>query len=512
MMLMQSPFSIAILKGKDMVVALANDSIKEIWGKGNDIEGKPFIKILPELAGGEFPKLLNTVYTTGIPYNGHELLAILKRNGKMENAYFNFVYQPYFEADGTISGVTIIAYEVTAHVLAKNQLIDATRTAEHKTEVAEFAVKAKQQFLSNMSHEIRTPMNAIIGFTKVVLKTELTEKQKEYISAIKISGDALIVLFNDILDLAKVEAGKMIFQQSPFSMSGAISEMLHLFEKKTQENNIALVKEYDQNIPEILVGDAIHLRQIILNLLSNAVKFTSKGKITVSVSLLNEDEEKVTVEFIVTDSGIGIKESELSSIFENFKQASANTSKIYGGTGLGLAIVKQLVESQGGSIQVKSEVGKGSVFSFTLSFSKTTEMIKEEDESIELDSEIKNLNILVVEDVALNQLLIKTILYDFKFTCDIADNGKIAIEKLQTKSYDIILMDLQMPEMNGFEATAYIRNTLKSNIPIIALTADVTTMDVEKCKEAGMDDYISKPVEEKLLYSKIISLMKKSAT
>ena len=248
---------------------------------------------------------------------------------------------------------------------------DAKTKAESATLIAENAVKAKQQFLSNMSHEIRTPMNAIIGFTKVLLKTDLSAKQKEYLTAIKLSGDSLIVLINDILDLAKVDAGKMIFEQIPFRMALSISAMLHLFEAKILEKNVELVGNYDEEIPEVLVGDPVRLHQIIMNLVSNAVKFTNKGKITVSVRMLKEDEESATIEFAVQDTGIGIGENKLEKIFENFQQASSGTSRLYGGTGLGLAIVKQLVEAMGGTVSVISEVNKGSTFSFILSFLKT---------------------------------------------------------------------------------------------------------------------------------------------
>jgi CheY-like chemotaxis protein len=360
-----------------------------------------------------------------------------------------------------------------------------------------------------MSHEIRTPMNAIIGFTKVVLKTELTSKQKEYLSAIKMSGDALIVLINDILDLAKVDAGKMVFEQVPFKMHQSIKAMLHVFETKIQEKNLELVTQYDPTIPEVLLGDSVRLHQIILNLVSNAVKFTTNGKITVSVRKLTEDEEKVTIEFAVSDTGIGIPENKITSVFENFQQASSGTSRLYGGTGLGLAIVKQLVEPQGGTVTVKSNVNEGSTFSFILDFPKTTADAVTDTAILELDSKNKDIKVLVVEDMALNQLLMKTLLDDFGFERDIAENGQIAIEKLKTKSFDVILMDLQMPVMNGFEATEHIRKKLNSKIPIIALTADVTTVDLEKCKAVGMNDYIAKPVDERLLYSKIIGLVKK---
>ncbi len=430
----------------------------------------------------------------------------------------------YKDGHGNVLGAVVVARDITDLKRVENELIEARVFAELATGIAEEAkskaegaaliaedaVKSKQQFLSNMSHEIRTPMNAIIGFTKVVLKTELTAKQKEYLTAIKLSGDALIVLINDILDLAKVDAGKMTFEETPFKMALSISAMLHLFEPKILEKNLELVKEYDDKIPEVLVGDPVRLHQIILNLVSNAVKFTNKGKITLSVSLLNEDDEKVTIEFAVTDTGIGIPANRIDKIFENFQQASSGTSRLYGGTGLGLAIVKQLVEQQNGKVSVKSKINEGSSFSFTLDFQKTTAQAELEAGFEETDIEIKNIKVLVVEDIALNQLLMKTLLDDFGFERDIADNGKIAIEKLKNKSYDIILMDLQMPEMDGFEATDYIRNTMHSKIPIIALTADVTTVDLAKCKAVGMNDYIAKPVDERVLYNKIMGLVKKA--
>ncbi len=413
------------------------------------------------------------------------------------------IEKEFFEAKVFAELATVIAEE------AKRKAEDATKIAETATSIAEEAVKAKQQFLSNMSHEIRTPMNAIIGFTKVVLKTELTAKQKEYLTAIKMSGDALIVLINDILDLAKVDAGKMTFEKTPFKMALSISAMLHLFEPKIQEKNLVLIKEYDDNIPEVLIGDPVRLHQIILNLVSNAVKFTTTGNITVSAKLVSENEDSTTIRFSVKDTGIGIPKEKIDKIFENFQQATSGTSRLYGGTGLGLAIVKQLVEAQNGEISVTSEMDKGSCFSFLLNFKKTTSEAATEDLLVEVDADIKNISVLVVEDMALNQLLMKTLLDDFGFEKDIAGNGKIAIEKLQKNEYDIILMDLQMPEMNGFEATEFIRNEMKLTIPIIALTADVTTVDLAKCRAVGMNDYIAKPVDERLLYSKIISLVKK---
>jgi PAS domain S-box-containing protein len=443
-------------------------------------------------------------------------------DGKLTDVSFNG--SVYRDDTGVIVGAVILAHDLTDQKRIEGELNDAIRVAELATGIAEGAkynaesamrtaeqaVKAKQQFLSNMSHEIRTPMNAIIGFTKVVLKTDLSTKQREYLTAIKLSGDTLIVLINDILDLAKVDAGKMIFEQMPFMLVDVVKTMLHLFAPKIEEKNLQLVKKFDSRIPKMLLGDPARLNQIILNLVGNAVKFTNKGTITVAAELLAEDDSQATVRFSVTDTGIGISETKLSHIFENFEQASSSTARVFGGTGLGLAIVKQLVEKQGGIVEVKSTVGQGSTFSFILGFVKTNAEAQGEPELEERHGEGRQIRVLVVEDIALNQLLMKTLLDDFGFKHDIADNGKLAIAQMGLQDYDIILMDLQMPEMNGFEATDYIRNTLKSQIPIVALTADVTTADLHKCTAVGMNDYIAKPVDERVLYSKILKLVRRA--
>ena len=417
----------------------------------------------------------------------------------------------YKDEKGNVLGMVIVARDITAQKKYEEELIEAKNRAEIAKQKAEKELKSKQQFFSYINHEIRTPMNAIIGFTKILLKTDLNESQKKYTNAIELSGDALIILINDLLDLAKVEAGKMTFEKISFKLADVIANTALIFESKILEKKLELALEYDEGIPSILIGDPMRLQQIILNLLSNSLKFTNEGSITIKVSLLNEDDQNVSLEFSLTDTGMGIPENKTEKIFENFQQAASSTSRLFGGTGLGLAIVKEMVEAQNGTLSLKSQVGKGSTFSFILSFKKEGEKFKLENEnSIELIPKIKGVKVLVAEDILMNQLLIKTLLEKFDFELNFVKNGKTAIEQLQKKNYDIILMDLHMPEMNGFEATQHIRNKMNSMIPIIALTADITKEDIEKCINAGMNDYIPKPVEENVLYEKIIKYVKQS--
>lgn len=493
--------------GPDGKITDLNEALLAITGtKREDLLGRDFFPLFVETEKAR--ELLSAVLTQGSVAN----YPLTIKHATKGNADVLFNGSVFKDSKGKVLGSVIVARDVTEQKRFERELIEAKSNAEKEKQVAEEAMKAKQQFLSNMSHEIRTPLNAIIGFTKVLLKTNLNEKQKEYLTAIKISGDALIVLINDILDLAKVDAGKMTFEQIPFKLSDSISSMLHLFETKLFKKKIGLVKDYDHSIPEVLVGDPVRLHQIILNLVGNAVKFTTQGKITVSVQLVNEDTQSATIKFSVADTGIGIPENELDTIFENFRQASNDTSRMYGGTGLGLAIVKQLVISQGGSLDVKSKQGEGSTFSFTLTFKKTDEPVKKEAEpQLQVEEQIPDIKILVVEDVTLNQLLMKTLLREFGFDHDTVANGRLAIEKIRQQKYDLILMDLQMPEMNGYEATEYIRKELKLNTPIIARTADVTTTDVEKCRDVGMNDYLAKPIDDKLLYTKIMKFLNRPA-
>ena len=335
-------------------------------------------------------------------------------------------------------------------------------------------------------------------------------------TAIKTSGDTLLVVINDILDLAKIEAGKMILEKTEIALHTLVYSLLNTFELRLDEKELKIHTEYDKNIPKQLLGDPVRFNQILFNLIDNAVKFSNKGSvINIKVNLIEENHEEIMLEIIVSDTGIGIAPENLKSIFSQYTQSNSNTTRKYGGSGLGLNIVKQLIDLMNGTIVVQSELSVGSTFTFTFPLLKPIKVALEPEKRRIVPQNslpLKRLKILIVDDMLVNQFLAETILLDLGFATDTADNGKIAIELLEKNDYDVILMDLQMPEMNGWEATKHIRNKMQSHkatTPIIALTADITKKDVDRCKEVGMNTYVSKPINETDLLDKIVRLTAK---
>jgi len=375
--------------------------------------------------------------------------------------------------------------------------------------VAEEAAAMKEQFLANMSHEIRTPMSGIIALTKILVNTKMSDEQMQYMKSIQKCSDSLLVIINDILDLTKIQAGKMTIEAVPFELKEVVNHTCELFSAKAGEKNIKLNWKIEETIPTSLVGDPTRLNQILNNLVSNAIKFTEKGSVDISVRIKYNTHINYNLEFAVKDSGIGISKKHIGKIFESFTQAGDDVARKFGGTGLGLTIVKKLIELQKGIIKVDSIPGEGTTFKFVIPFdiaeTNTTNapVVASEETSIE------HLRILVAEDNTINQLIVKKMLEPWKCTVEFADNGLIAFNKVKDGNYDIVLMDVQMPELNGNAASQKIRAELpepQRSIPIMAMTAHVTQKERERCFECGMDDYISKPFDLADLKNKLVAL------
>ncbi|CAN5429518.1 hypothetical protein BH23BAC1_BH23BAC1_18170 [soil metagenome] len=383
---------------------------------------------------------------------------------------------------------------------------------------AEESEKVKEQFLANMSHEIRTPLNAIIGYTRLLLKNQenFNKEQGSFLHSIRNAGENLLAIINDILDLSKLESGKFEMEQIEFDLFHTISSVFDLFKAKAQEKNIKLLEIRKEDVPCHLIGDPVRLNQILSNLFSNSLKFTEKGHIKLEVKALRQSDSKVLLQFIVEDTGIGIAKNKLLTIFDSFTQAGNDITRKYGGTGLGLTIVKKFVDLQQGEINVESELEVGTTFIINIPYQKsnndTTQVKFIQFQNQEIKEHYpKQVRVLMAEDNEMNQEISRSIFKDIGWDLDIAENGLVALKKLKENPYDIILMDIQMPELNGYEATLKIRNEFQppvSDIPIMAITAHALNTEIQKCLKAGMNDCISKPFHTNDLVQKVSNLLK----
>lgn len=446
-----------------------------------------------------FNAILKTSFIEEKPYVTEHRIVL--SSGKIK--YIKAKGTPVANEKGDVIRFIGTLQDITEQVNAHQELIKAKEKAEE-------AAKIKQEFLANTSHEIRTPMNAILGFARLLLEDKLPEEHREYISSIYESAETLLAIINDILDFSKIEAGKLLIANTHFDLRKSLDTMKRLFSVKVDDRIVKLTFDTDDKLPPALVGDPIRINQILNNLINNAIKFTEKGFVAVKTSVIAHKGDAYSIEISVKDTGIGISEHKLQTIFRSFEQAEGDTTRRFGGTGLGLTIVKQLVELMGGTITVESKEGVGSVFSVTLPFQKGNEHMIAAEGADNLQplplTMLKGKSILLAEDNRNNQMLAKKVLSDVGCHLDIVENGQIAVEKVQTKHYDLVLMDIQMPVMDGLRATGLIRSMPLplGDIPVIAMTAHALKEEEHKYRQVGMNDYLSKPFKPEVLYAKML--------
>jgi two-component system CheB/CheR fusion protein len=437
-----------------------------------------------------------------------------------------FNYLPISEANDELDvfcmGFNTYIEELKAVMVSKKIVEAINEKLVEEKERSEQLALSRDQFLSNMSHEIRTPLNGILGFTDLLLNSvSLDPEESKQLEYIKMSGDILLVIINDILDLAKIESGQVTLSNKPFNLV-QLTRLIHdTFSVKATEKDIDFKIVIDKKVPLVLNGDSVRISQIFFNLISNSVKFTpAQGKIRLKIKFLEEEDESYIIKIVVKDTGIGIPSDKLQGIFNPFVQVNNDASRKYGGTGLGLTIIKKIIDIMNGDIQVESELGVGTSFTITIPFSKNDYYFSASKSFLERESKSnavidinKKVKVLVAEDNRINQILVQKILSKFNFDCVAVANGKLAVDAVVQEDFDVILMDLMMPVMNGYEATSAIRSLkdhTKKNIPIIALSAVVTGSVTEACKAVGVNKYISKPFESEELYNVIMELIAKN--
>ncbi len=480
-----APAAIAMFD-KEMRYITASDKWYDDYGLADEyIIGRSYFELFPDI-GQDWQAIFQRAMTGCIESNEQDLME--KADGTIQ--WIKWEVRPWYKALGTVGGLIMFTEDISQQKEQQLQLKIAKRKAEQ-------ASKAKEQFLSTMSHEIRTPLNAIIGMTEVMLMDDQEDEQKKRLDLLKFSGENLLVLINDILDFNKIEAGKLEFEIADFSLKNLLSKIKESMMSIMDKKNLDFSFTYDPELPEFVKGDSVRLAQIITNLINNAIKFTEEGQISLKAKCNYKDESACHVKFEVKDTGIGIPKDKLETIFQSFEQANTAITRKYGGSGLGLAITRKLLVMLGSSIKVQSTEGVGSTFFFEieLPIGEVQDEAATHQEVFDLREDI---HLLVAEDNSGNRVLIESLFGKWEISFDFAFDGKQAFEKIQSKQYDMVFMDLQMPEMDGYEATRSIRSLddeYFKEIPIVALTASVMSNVLEKTKEVGMNGYVSKPFQ-----------------
>lgn len=440
----------------------------------------------------------------------------IKFKQSQKRAYTEKVEIQFLCADKTYRFLEFNAINLKHKEGLNGFILDCRDITQRKQDAVELVrlQKAKEQFLANISHEIRTPINGIAGMADLLSHDATPDERETYLNAIKHSAENLKVIINDILDLAAIESGKLRFEKIAFNLKDLVPSLVSTFTYQAKEKRLLLKCNIEENLNRILLGDPVRLNQILINLINNAVKFTHAGSIGINCSVDRQQKETCWVRIEVADTGIGIPSEKLNTIFESFSQADASVTRKYGGSGLGLTIVKQLVELQKGKITVRSEEQKGSTFIVLIPYAmgKASALTKSKSKQKAINDEAlsRELDVLLVEDNDINRLYAKSILTNWNCNVDIAENGLVAVEKVKNNFYDVVLMDVQMPVMDGYEATKAIRlmDVPKKETPIVALTANATKTDIERCLASGMNDYLPKPFTPDDLQRKIFNELK----